>query len=104
MSVLTFGLLAGLGFGLLDIAVMLPMKFENRRKKTEALSAAFIERFMIGLLIPQVSFALHPAITGVVLGFALSVPSAIITRAWAPILGIGVLGGLVIGFIANTVL
>jgi len=41
------------------------------------------------------------AVTGLVLGFSLSLPSAIITRAYVPIIGIGAVGGLIIGFIAR---
>ncbi len=60
--------------------------------------------FMIGFLIPNVELGVHPALTGLLLGFSLSLPSAIITRAYAPIIGIGTIGGLVIGIITKAVL
>jgi hypothetical protein len=41
---------------------------------------------------------------GVLLGLTLSLPSAIITRAYAPIMAIGLAGGIIIGVIASTVL
>lgn len=104
MSAILLGIICGLGFGIIDVAVMLPMKFEDKRKKTEALSGAFIERFMLGFLIPNVTLDIHPAITGALIGLGLSVPAAIITRAYLPIILIGVAGGTVIGFITNAVL
>lgn len=104
MDAIWLGLLCGLGFGLLDVLVMLPMKMENRRKKIEAVTSAFIERFMLGFLIPNVNLGIHPIMVGVLLGLTLSLPSAIITRAYAPIVGIGVAGGIIIGVIAHAVL
>ncbi len=99
MSHITFGLICGLGFGVLDILVMLPLKFENNRKKYEALSGAFLERFMLGLLIPNVAFGMNPIVTGGLLGVGLSVPTAIITRAYVPITAIGTIGGAAIGLL-----
>ena len=105
MSAIWLGVLCGLGFGVVDVLIMLPMKMENRRKKIEALSSAFIERFMLGFLIPNVTLGgIHVITIGALLGLTLSLPSAIITRAYAPIVGIGVAGGVVIGVIANAVL
>jgi hypothetical protein len=104
MNAIWLGVLCGLGFGILDVLVMLPMKMENRRKKIEAITAAFIERFMLGFLIPNVSLNIHPVTAGALLGLTLSLPSAIITRAYAPIVGIGAAGGIIIGLIANAVL
>jgi hypothetical protein len=104
MDAIWLGLLCGLGFGVVDVFVMLPMKMENRRKKIEAVTSAFIERFMLGFLIPNVNLGIHPIMVGVLLGLTLSLPSAIITRAYAPIVGIGVAGGIIIGVIAHAVL
>ena len=82
---------------------MIPLKYENNRKRTEAMSAAFIERFMIGFLIPNVELGLHPAVTGLLLGLGLSLPSAIITRAYAPIIGMGIVGSVIIGFVVKAI-
>ena len=103
MSKIILGTICGLVFGVIDVLVMIPLKYENNRKRNEAMSATFIERFMIGFLIPNVDFGIHPALTGLLLGVGLSVPSAIITRAYAPIIGIGTIGGLIIGFIVKVV-
>ncbi len=104
MGAITLGLICGLVFGITDAAIMLPMKFETGRKKAEAVSSAFVDRFMLGLLIPNVSFDIHPAVTGALLGLGLSVPSAIISRAYLPVIGIGVAGGVLIGFVTHAVI
>ena len=104
MNNITLGIICGIVFGVIDVLVMIPLKFENRRKKLEAMTAAFIERFMLGFLIPNVNLGIHPAITGVLLGIGLSVPTAIITRTYAPIVGIGAVGGIIIGFITKAML
>jgi hypothetical protein len=99
MSHVVFGLICGLAFGILDVLLMIPLKFENKRKRFEALSGAFLERFMLGLIIPNVTWDLNPLVTGGLLGLGLSVPTAIITRAYIPIIVIGVGGGVLIGLL-----
>lgn len=101
MSKLSLGLICGLAFGVIDVLIMIPLKYENNRKRIEAMSSAFIERFALGFLIPLVDLGFSPIITGLLLGFFLSLPSAIITRVYAPIIGIGVIGGLIIGFLVR---
>lgn len=101
MNKIILGIILGLAFGIIDVLIMIPLKYESRRKRLEAMSAAFIERFMIGFLIPNVNLSFHPAVTGLLLGLGLSLPSAVITRAYAPIIGTGVLGGILIGFISK---
>jgi len=101
MNRILLGVICGLVFGFLDVLIMIPLKYENNHKKTEAMSSAFIERFMLGFLIPLVDLGLPRFASGMILGFALSLPSAIITRVYAPIIGTGTVGGLIIGLIAG---
>jgi len=96
--------MCGLVFGIIDVLVMIPLKYENNRKRIEAMIAAFIERFMVGFLIPNVDLGIHPALTGLLLGIGLSVPSAIITRVYAPIIGIGIVGSVIIGLVTGAIL
>ncbi|MFC1872684.1 hypothetical protein ACFLYV_03100 [Chloroflexota bacterium] len=103
MNSITLGVICGLVFGFIDVLIMLPMKVD-KRKKIEAMIGAFIERFMLGFIIPNINISLHPIATGALLGLGLSLPTAIIVRMYAPILGIGVLGGIIIGFITSVVL
>lgn len=104
MNKIILGIICGLVFGIIDVLLMIPLKYENDRKRNEAMSAAFVERFMIGFLVPNVNLGIHPAMTGLLLGIGLSLPSAIITKAYAPIIGIGIVGSVIIGFIVKVVL
>jgi hypothetical protein len=101
---IVLGLICGLVFGIIDVLVMLPIKVDDKRKRFESLIAAFIERFMLGFIIPNINISMNPIVTGALLGFILSLPTAIIVRAYVPIIGIGLVGGAAIGIITNAVL
>jgi hypothetical protein len=89
------GLLSGLIFGAISVAIMLPMPFPH---KGAALLAAFISRFGLGLVIALVQLPGWPGwLIGLVFGLLLSLPDAIVTKAYAPILLIGMIGGTIIG-------
>ena len=96
MSHLAYGLLAGALFGALSVALMLPMSFSDRRT---ALTAAFLDRFAIGLVIGVVDLSWPGWLVGLLFGLLLSAPSALVTKTYGPILGLGSLGGLMIGLI-----
>jgi len=96
MSHVVFGLAAGLVFGILAVGLMLPLQFPDKRA---ALTAAFLDRFAIGFVIGVIDLTWPRWIVGVVVGLLLSAPSAVITKAWRPILGIGAIGGLIIALI-----
>ena len=98
MPRITLGVICGLVFGALDIAIMLPMSFPDKRA---AILGAFINRFAIGFVIGAVKLPWPGWAVGLVLGLLLSLPDAIITKAFAPILGLGAIGGTVIGFIVG---
>jgi hypothetical protein len=104
MSRLILGVICGLAFGILDVLIMIPLKFEDKTKKTEAMVGAFLERFMLGFIIPNINLGIHPAVTGLFLGLGFSVPTAIITRTYVPIIGIGVIGGVIVGFVTKAVI
>jgi hypothetical protein len=99
MTPLIQGTVSGLIFGGLTVASMLPMKFPD---KPAALTAAFLNRFSIGLFIPLLKGPLASPgwLVGLGVGVLLSLPSAIITKAAAPIMIIGAIGGAVIGAFA----
>jgi len=99
MSRVAVGLIAGLIFGAVDVALMLPMSFPDKRT---ALVAAFLSRFGIGLVIPLVNLPTWPGwLVGVTFGVLLSMPDAVVTKAYAPILISGAIGGLIIGGITR---
>jgi len=90
------GVICGLGFGLLDIALMMPMSFPDKRV---ALAGAFLDRFAIGFLICVVDLPLPGWAAGLIVGLLISLPSAVVTKAYAPIIGLGAIGGIVIGIL-----
>jgi len=95
MTPLSAGLLSGLIFGAISVGMMLPMSFPD---KVAALLGAFFSRFGIGLVIALIKIPTWPGwLIGFVFGLLLSLPSAIITKAYAPILIVGAVGGLIIG-------
>lgn len=100
MDQVTKALIAGSIFGLIAAGTMLPMDFGSKSKKRDALLAAFIERFSIGFIIPLIALPLPHYVTGLLLGVLLSLPSAIITKTYIPILIMGALGGVIIGFLS----
>lgn len=103
MNRILLGVICGLAFGLLDVAIMIPLKYEDNRKRNEAMISAFIERFMIGFIIPNLALGPHTALVGGLIGAGLSIPTAIITRVYLPIIGTGIVGGVVIGIVSGLV-
>ena len=98
MSSIVFGLIAGVVFGAIDVALMIPM--EHPDKKT-AMIGAFLSRFAIGFLIPLVKMPIPPVVVGAIVGLLISLPDAVITKAYVPILAIGLIGGMIIGWTAG---
>ena len=93
------GLISGFIFGAASVAMMLPMSFPDKRT---ALLAAFINRFAIGLVIGCVNLPDWPGwAVGLLFALLLSLPAALITKAYAPILIIGAIGGITIGGIIH---
>jgi hypothetical protein len=98
MSHQLLGVIAGLFFGAITVGLMSRMAFPD---KTAALSAAFVERFAIGLVIGCVQLSWPGWLVGLSFGLLLSIPSAIITKAYVPIIVMGSLGGVIIGGIIH---
>lgn len=92
------GIISGTIFGLIAVAMMLPMKFEDKKA---ALLGAFISRFAIGFVIAVAVLPIPPALKGVFLGLLMSLPDAIVTKTYVPILIVGILGGAIIGIIVG---
>ena len=94
MAKLTAGVVAGIAFGVVAVLTMLPLSFPDKRT---ALVAAFISRFAIGFVVANIQLPWPGWVSGLLLGVLLSLPDALVTRSYAPILVMGGLGGLVIG-------
>jgi hypothetical protein len=98
VSRITLGIVCGLAFGALSAASMIPLEFPDKRA---ALTGAFLNRFGIGFVIGAARLRLPDWASGLIFGILLSLPDAIITKTYAPILILGAIGGLIIGFIVG---
>ena len=101
MNAITLGLIMGLVFALATVALMMTQPIPD---KNTAMRAAFINRFAIGFLAATLMLPMPQWATGLAIGLVLSLPPAIMTKMYAPILGLGVVGGAVCGFVASAVL
>jgi hypothetical protein len=98
MSRIPLGILCGLIFGGVDVAMMIPVSFPDKRA---AMLGAFIARFALGFVICNIRLPWPGWAAGLFLGILLSLPDAIITKATIPILVSGAVGGMVIGWVAG---
>lgn len=92
----TRALIYGYIFGILDAFIMIQLEFPN---KTLAILGATVNRFSIGYFIPITEIQVPLWMRGMMIGFLLSLPDAIVTSAYFPVLSIGIIGGIVIGII-----
>jgi len=92
------GTISGVIFGVLSVLTMIPLQFEDKRR---AMLGAFVNRFSIGFVIGASKLALPRWVQGLTFGLLLSLPDAIITKALAPILGLGAIGGSIIGLVVG---
>jgi hypothetical protein len=96
MSRVLLGVICGLVFGAIDIGIMLPMSFPDKKA---AITAAFIARFGIGFVIGAARLPWPGWAVGLCFGLLLSIPDALITKAYGPIIGMGAVGGTIVGVI-----
>jgi uncharacterized membrane protein len=78
------------------VLLMLPLQFPDKRA---ALAGAFCARFALGFLAATTRLPMHPIAAGVLVGILTSLPDAIITKAYAPIMVTGVMFGALAGWI-----
>jgi hypothetical protein len=99
---LGFALLAGLVVAVAATALMVPIPFPSPEAKRLAMLAAFVDRFFLGLVVGPAARGLEAngLVVGGLLGLGLSLPTAMITRSYAPVLALGTLAGLGVG-VAN---
>jgi hypothetical protein len=94
MSTIFLGIISGLIFGLLSVQIMLPMQFEDKRI---AIIGSFINRFTIGFFISVTVLPMYGWTKGIWIGLLISLPDALITKAYLLIIGLGVIGRALIG-------
>ena len=91
-------MLLGVVVGAADVGLMLPLSFPD---KATALTAAFCSRFAIGFLAVNITLPCHQALAGALVGLLISIPDALITKAYAPILITGLIFGTLAGWVAR---
>jgi len=96
MSRILLGVICGLVFGAIDIGIMMSMSFPDKKA---AITAAFIARFGIGFAIGAARLPWPGWAVGLCFGLLLSIPDALITKSYGPIIGMGAVGGAIIGVI-----
>ena len=98
MSKFILGIICGIVFGIAVVVMMIPMEFPD---KGAALIGAFLNRFGIGFVIGAAKLPMPGWVSGLIFGLLLSLPDAVITKAYAPIIVLGLIGGAIIGFIVE---
>ena len=98
MNRVSLGILLGITVGAVDVLMMLPLTFPDR---AAALLGAFCARFALGFFAATVRLPLPPILAGVVVGLLTSIPDAIITNTFGPILGTGVVFGAIAGWVVG---
>jgi hypothetical protein len=96
MNRVVLGTLLGIAFGTIDVLMTLQGNHPDRT--TAMLLQAFFSRFAIGLLAANVSFRVHPAVAGALVGLLISLPDAFALRSYVGILGTGLIFGMLAGF------
>jgi hypothetical protein len=96
MNRILLGVVCGIVYGSLSVASMLPLQFPDKRA---ALLGAFLNRFAIGAMIGLAQTPWPGWAVGLAIGILLSLPDAIITKAYAPIMILGAIGGTLVGWI-----
>jgi hypothetical protein len=92
------GIGLGIAFGVIDVLLMLPLSFPDKRA---ALMGAFCARFALGFFAAVTQLPLPPVLAGIIVGILTSLPDAIITKAYAPIMITGVLFGAIAGWVVG---
>ena len=98
MSRVPLGIGLGVAFGVVDVLLMLPLSFPDKRA---ALMGAFCARFALGFFTAVSQLPMSPVLAGIVVGILTSMPDAIITKAYAPIMITGVIFGAIGGWTAG---
>jgi len=78
MPRVTLGVILGLSIGIVDVLLMLPLSFPDKRT---ALLAAFSSRFSLGFFAATINVRMSPITAGVLVGLLTSIPDAIVTKA-----------------------
>jgi hypothetical protein len=98
MQRVRLGIGLGIAVGVIDVLLMWPLSFPDKRA---ALLGAFCARFALGFFTAVSTLPLSPVLAGIVVGILTSLPDAIITKAYVPIMATGVIFGAAAGWIVG---
>ncbi len=98
MNRLALGILLGIAWGAIDVAMTLAGNSPGRSVGWEILAQAFFSRFAIGVLGANFSFGIHPVLAGAVAGLLISLPDAFALRSYFGVIGTGIVFGAVGGW------
>lgn len=98
MSKIVLGIVCGVVFGTVSVGTMIPLNLEDKRT---AMAGAFVNRFSIGFVIGATNLPMAGWLSGLLFGLLLSLADAIITKSWIPIMVLGAIGGIAIGFVVG---
>jgi len=101
MSRILLGIICGVVFGIVDVALMIPIPFPPEKDKNLAMIGAFANCCVIGFVIGAANLSLPGWLSGLLFGLAITLPTAIITKNYMPILPVAAVGGAVIGFVVS---
>jgi hypothetical protein len=99
MSKILLGVICGIIFGIISVLTMIPLKLEEKKS---AMAGAFTNRFAVGFVIGATDLPLPMWASGLLFGLLLSLPDAIITKSWIPIMTLGAIGGVLCGLAIGT--
>jgi hypothetical protein len=95
MNRILLGILCGIVFGAIDASMVIFGKSPD--KSTTLILQAFFSRFALGILAANVTFRIHPAVSGAIVGLLISLPEAIAMKSYPGILGTGLVFGALTG-------
>ncbi len=90
------GVIAGTIFGIVSL---IPMLFIQIKEKEKAIVASFINRFTIGFVIFNMELGIGEWLKGGLVGLFMSLPAAIVSGKYPPIIVLGVVGGIICGLL-----
>jgi hypothetical protein len=97
MNRILLGVILGIVFGVIDVLLTL----RHGQQSTTALLQAFSSRFALGFLGTNLVLPMHPVITGMLVGILVSLPDAFGLKAYAGIIGSGIVFGALVGVIVK---
>ena len=101
MSGTVLGAICGVVFGIVDVGLMLPIQFPPEKDKNLAMVGAFFSCFAVGVVIGAAKLPMSGWLAGILLALIVSLPSAIVTKSYIPILPVSAIGGAIIGFVVS---